>query len=50
MIEIAIIAAFWYIVIGALFVVMSEPRGVVADTLFFALWPLYLYIHIKHGR
>ncbi len=38
-----------YIAIGAAFVGLTGSRGVGADILFGALWPVYLVLHFTRG-
>ena len=38
-----------YLAVGLTFIIRSENRGIVADALFAALWPVYLWQHFR-GR
>lgn len=42
------VAAF-YFGTGFFFVTMSPSRGLWADAMFFALWPIYIYLDWKGG-
>ncbi|EFO31356.1 hypothetical protein TRICHSKD4_3373 [Roseibium sp. TrichSKD4] len=48
--EIFSFLAMSYIAIGVVFVGVSSSRGLVADVLFGALWPIYLAQYFTHGK
>ena len=45
---------FWvlvlaYFAVGLAFLLRSESRGFIADMLFALLWPVYLWLYVRHG-
>lgn len=45
---------FWisvsaYLTVGLIFVIRSGTRGIIADLIFAAIWPVYLWMYWRHG-
>jgi hypothetical protein len=38
-----------YLAVGLIFLLRSETRGFIADMLFALLWPVYLWLYVRHG-
>jgi hypothetical protein len=38
-----------YLAVGLIFLLRSPSRGFIADVLFALLWPIYLWLYVRHG-